>query len=52
MSPAAMSALAAEHLNLGVVAAVRGSVIDVRFDEHLPSIYSLLRAGKGLANRH
>ncbi|HRP76887.1 MAG TPA: F0F1 ATP synthase subunit beta [Rhodocyclaceae bacterium] len=25
--------------------AVRGSVVDVRFDEHLPAIHSLLRAG-------
>ena len=32
-------------LNVGVVTAVRGSVVDVRFDQHLPSIYSLLRAG-------
>src|ERR1039457_4538465 len=31
--------------NVGLVVAVRGSVVDVRFDEHLPSIYSLLRAG-------
>src|SRR5271169_6111932 len=31
--------------NLGVVVAVRGSVVDIRFDEHLPSIYSVLRTG-------
>src|SRR5580693_9093813 len=31
--------------NLGVVVSVRGSVVDVRFDEHLPPIYSVLRAG-------
>jgi F-type H+/Na+-transporting ATPase subunit beta len=31
--------------NSGVVVSVRGSVVDVRFDERLPSIYSLLRAG-------
>ncbi len=31
--------------NLGVVVSVRGSVVDIRFDEHLPPIYSLLRAG-------
>jgi len=30
--------------NVGVVVAVRGSVVDVRFDGHLPPIYSLLRA--------
>src|SRR5450756_1756133 len=32
--------------NLGVVVSVRGSVVDIRFDEQLPPIYSLLRAGK------
>jgi F0F1-type ATP synthase beta subunit len=32
-------------MNLGAVASVRGSVVDIRFDEHLPPIYSLLRAG-------
>src|ERR1700730_11368374 len=31
--------------NLGVVVSVRGSVVDIRFDEHLPPIYSVLRAG-------
>ena len=31
--------------NLGAVVSVRGSVVDVRFDELLPPIYSLLRAG-------
>lgn len=30
----------------GRVIAVRGSVVDIRFDEHLPAIYSLLHAGK------
>ena len=35
-----------EHSNNGVVASVRGSVVDVRFDENLPPIYSLLHAGK------
>jgi F-type H+-transporting ATPase subunit beta len=34
-------------MNLGAVASVRGSVVDIRFDEHLPPIYSLLRAGAG-----
>jgi F-type H+-transporting ATPase subunit beta len=32
--------------NSGVVFSVRGSVVDVRFDAHLPPIYSLLRAGE------
>jgi F-type H+-transporting ATPase subunit beta len=31
--------------NLGTVVAVRGSVVDVRFDGPLPPIYSVLRAG-------
>jgi F-type H+/Na+-transporting ATPase subunit beta len=31
--------------NLGGVVAVRGSVVDIRFDEELPPIYSILRAG-------
>ena len=31
--------------NSGVVVSVRGSVVDIRFDEHLPPIYSMLRAG-------
>ncbi len=30
----------------GEVISVRSSVVDVRFDNHLPSIYSLLRAGE------
>ena len=29
----------------GAVASVRGSVVDVRFDTHLPAIHSILRAG-------
>ena len=31
--------------NRGVVVAVRGSVIDARFDDRLPPIYALLHAG-------
>ena len=39
-------AKSAEDLNNnGKVVAVRGSVVDARFDEHLPAIYSVLRAG-------
>jgi F-type H+-transporting ATPase subunit beta len=33
--------------NVGAVAAVRGSVVDIRFDAHLPPIYSLLHAHDG-----
>ncbi len=31
--------------NLGAVVGVRGSVVDIRFEEDLPPIYSVLRAG-------
>src|SRR5664279_2707885 len=31
--------------NHGVVVSVRGSVVDIRFDDRLPPIYSVLRAG-------
>jgi F-type H+-transporting ATPase subunit beta len=31
--------------HLGVVASVRGSVVEIRFDQHLPPIYSVLHAG-------
>jgi F-type H+-transporting ATPase subunit beta len=31
--------------NPGVVVSVRGSVVDIRFDGHLPPVYSVLRAG-------
>jgi F-type H+-transporting ATPase subunit beta len=37
---------AAAPANRGVVVAVRGSVVDVRFDAHLPPIYSVLHAGE------
>jgi F-type H+-transporting ATPase subunit beta len=33
-------------LNLGEIVSVRGSVVDVRFEKHLPPIYSLLLSGK------
>ena len=32
--------------NTGSVVSIRGSVVDVRFDDHLPPIYSILHAGK------
>lgn len=35
-----------QTLNSGVVVAVRGSVVDVRFDDQLPPIYSVLHAGE------
>ena len=42
----AMPALETKYSNNGIVTSVRGSVVDVRFEQHLPPIYSLLRAGK------
>src|ERR1700712_2213998 len=30
---------------MGTIVSVRGSIVDVRFDSHLPPINSLLRAG-------
>ena len=33
--------------NLGAVVSVRGSVVDIQFDAHLPPIYSLLHAQDG-----
>jgi F-type H+/Na+-transporting ATPase subunit beta len=33
--------------NQGAVVSVRGSVVDVRFERHLPPIFSVLRAGAG-----
>ncbi len=33
-------------LNLGTVISVRGSIVDVLFERHLPAVYTLLRAGK------
>ncbi len=45
MSDPTKSGPAQEQLNHGVITSVRGSVVDVHFDNHLPPIYSLLRAG-------
>ena len=38
----------AEHEapNTGVVVAVRGSVVDIRFESRLPAVYSVLRVGR------
>ncbi len=41
-----MSAPGINHTNHGAITSVRGSVVDVRFDNSLPPIYSLLCAGK------
>jgi F-type H+/Na+-transporting ATPase subunit beta len=37
---------APELANTGLVVSVRGSVVDIRFDECLPSIHTVLRAGE------
>jgi F-type H+-transporting ATPase subunit beta len=37
---------AAPDLGIGIVAAVRGGIVDIRFANRLPSIRSLLRTGK------
>jgi F-type H+-transporting ATPase subunit beta len=37
----------ASSSNIGAVVSVRGSVVDIRFDAHLPPIYSLLHAKEG-----
>ena len=34
-------------MNAGAVTAVRGSVADVRFDQHLPAIHTVLHANDG-----
>ena len=34
--------------NTGTIASVRGSVVDIRFDGHLPQIYSIVLAGRNL----
>jgi F-type H+-transporting ATPase subunit beta len=38
--------MAGSSLNRGVVVAVRGSVVDARFDEKLPQIFSMLKTGE------
>lgn len=35
------------RVSTGIIAAVRGSVVDIRFDSGLPPIYTVLRAGDG-----
>ncbi len=35
-----------DHVNRGVVISVRGSVVDARFPQRLPSLYHVLRAGE------
>src|SRR5271156_6846868 len=46
MIRSSMPAQGTEPSNHGVVTSVRGSVVDVRFEDSLPPIYSLLRAGE------
>ncbi len=46
-APADISGQNGTPKNLGTIASVRGSVVDVNFPEHLPSCQNLLRAGTG-----
>jgi F-type H+/Na+-transporting ATPase subunit beta len=46
MNESSMSARGPGHSNHGTITSVRGSVVDVRFEDRLPPIYSLLYAGK------
>ena len=46
MTQSATSTQGTTASNHGVITSVRGSVVDVRFDDSLPPIYSLLRAGR------
>jgi len=45
MKPNQNSEHNSDEVNTGEVVSVRGSVVDIRFDRQLPTIYSLLRAG-------
>jgi hypothetical protein len=33
-------------VHLGVVTTMRGSLVDIQFDGHLPAIYSIVRIGR------
>ncbi len=46
MTYSAMSVQGTEHSNHSMVTSAHGSVVDARFEDSLPPIYSLLRAGK------
>ncbi|MFA6229282.1 MAG: F0F1 ATP synthase subunit beta [Rhodanobacter sp.] len=37
----------ADSLPVGIIVSVRGSVVDMQFDDHLPPIHALLRTGSG-----
>ncbi len=52
MTNRAASAQGTEHSNHGTVTSVRGSVVDVRFDDSLPPIYTRCMPGKDAANLH
>ena len=46
MTGSSRSEIGAGHANQGVITSVHGSVVDVRFEDRLPPIYSLLFAGE------
>ena len=45
MKPSWETEMAPSVADSGVVVSVRGSVVDIRFDQHLPPIYWVLRTG-------
>jgi F-type H+/Na+-transporting ATPase subunit beta len=45
VNPAFNTRLESSSQNEGTIVSVRGSVVDIRFDQDLPPIYSMLRAG-------
>src|SRR5258708_7213124 len=46
MNDLAATAQGTDQSNRGVITSVRGSVVDILFEDRLPPIYSLLKAGK------
>jgi F-type H+-transporting ATPase subunit beta len=45
VEPSQAAGMPPGHAGSGVVLSVRGSVVDIRFDAHLPPIHTVLRAG-------
>ena len=45
MNPVSTNAPVGDTVNNGTVVSVRGSIVEARFDEHLPAINTVLLAG-------
>ena len=45
MNPVSTNAPVGDTGNIGTVVSVRGSIVEARFDEHLPAINTVLLAG-------